>query len=47
MAIPEPEIFWGLLAVDPDVAEPVAVVALCEASLGSLCFSLYNNVAYW
>jgi hypothetical protein len=44
MAIPEPEIFWGLLAVDPDVAEPLATVARCEADLVSSCFYLYNDV---
>jgi hypothetical protein len=34
-----------LLAVDPDVAEPLTAVALCEAGLDFVCFDLYNNVA--
>jgi len=42
---PTLETSCGLLAVDPDVAEPLAVVALCEASLHFVCFDLYNDVA--
>jgi hypothetical protein len=30
--------------VDPDVAEPLAVVALCEAGLDFVCFDLYDDV---
>jgi hypothetical protein len=44
MAIPAPEASWGLLAVDPDVSESLAVVALCEAGRSSLCFNLYYDV---
>jgi hypothetical protein len=40
MAIPTPESSWGLLAVDPDVAEMLAVVAPCEASLGFVSFNI-------
>jgi hypothetical protein len=39
------ETSWGLLAVDPDVAEPLAVVAVCEAGPGFKYFDLYNDVA--
>jgi hypothetical protein len=38
MANPAPEASWGLLAVDPDVAKPLAVVALFEAGLGFVMF---------
>jgi len=31
MAIPAPDASCELLAVDPDVAEPLTVVALCKA----------------
>jgi hypothetical protein len=44
MATTTPEISWGLLAVDPDVAKGKAAVALSEAGLHFVCFSLYNNV---
>jgi hypothetical protein len=40
-----PETFWRLLALDPDVAEPLVVVALYEAGLRFVRFGLYNNVA--
>jgi hypothetical protein len=30
--------------VDPDVAEPLKVEALCDADLGFLCSNLYNDV---
>jgi len=43
-AIPAPEAYRGLLAVDSDVAEPLAVVPLGEAGLGFVCFDLYNDV---
>jgi hypothetical protein len=38
VATPAPETSWGLLAVDPSVTEPLAVVALCEAGLSFVCF---------
>jgi hypothetical protein len=34
MATPATETSWGLLAVDPDMTEPLSAVALCEAGLG-------------
>jgi len=37
MVLGAPETSWGLLEVDPDVAEPLPVAVLCEASLSSLC----------
>jgi len=33
MASPESKTSWGLLAVNPDVAEPLAVATLGEAGL--------------
>jgi hypothetical protein len=35
---------WGLFAVDSDVAETLAVVALRKASLGLICFDFEENV---
>jgi hypothetical protein len=34
----------GAVAVDQDVAEALAVVALCKVSLGFVCFEFYNDV---
>jgi hypothetical protein len=44
IVIPTPETSWGLLAVDPDVDEQLAVLALRYAGLGPVRFSLYDNV---
>jgi len=44
MASTAPETSWGLLAVDPYVAEPVAVVALWEAVLCLVSFDFYDDV---
>jgi hypothetical protein len=45
MATSAPQTSWELLAVDPDVAETLAVVAVFEAGQGFVFFDLYNNVA--
>jgi len=42
-ATPTSETSCGLPAVDPDVAEQLAV-ALCEVGPGFICFDLYNDV---
>jgi hypothetical protein len=44
MATLAPETFWGLLAMDSDVTEPLAVAALCEVGLVFVCFDLYYEV---
>jgi hypothetical protein len=44
MATPVPDAPWGLLAVDPGMAERLEVVVLCEVGLSFVCFSLYNDV---
>jgi len=44
MAIPAPDTHWELLALDQDVAEPLAVAALCEVGLALVCFNLYSDV---
>jgi hypothetical protein len=44
MVTPVPGIFWGLLAVDQNVAEPLTVAAVCEVSLGFVYFDLYIEV---
>jgi hypothetical protein len=44
MVNPAQETSWGLLAVDLSVAEPLAALQLCEASLDFVCFELYNEV---
>jgi hypothetical protein len=44
MVSPAPETSWGLLAVDPDVVEQLAVIALHEATLGLVCFDLHNDI---
>jgi hypothetical protein len=43
MATLAPETSRWLLAADPGVAEPLAVVALSEASLDFVCFNLHND----
>jgi ABC-type multidrug transport system permease subunit len=43
MATPMPQTSW-LLAVDPDAAEALVIVAMCVASLGIVCSDLYNDV---
>jgi hypothetical protein len=42
MATPAKETPWGLLSVDPDMAEMLHIVALCEAGL-RLCKLPPNN----
>jgi hypothetical protein len=44
LATPATETSLGLLTVNPHVAEPLGLVALCEAALGFVCFDLYNDV---
>jgi hypothetical protein len=45
VAPPTPQAARGLPAVRLDMAELLAVVTLCQASLGSVCLHLDNNVA--
>jgi hypothetical protein len=45
VAPPTPQAARGFLAVRPDMAELLAVVTLCQASLSSVCLQLDNNVA--
>jgi hypothetical protein len=45
MAAPAPQTTGRLFAVCPDVAELLAVVALRESALGSICLHPDNNVA--
>jgi hypothetical protein len=44
MATAAPETFWGLLAMEPDMSEPLPAVALCEAGLAFVCLHLYDGV---
>jgi hypothetical protein len=44
MAIPAPETSLGLVTVDPDVTESLAVVAIHETGLCLICFDFYNDV---
>jgi hypothetical protein len=45
VAAPAPQTTWRLLTVCPDVAELLAVVALCEAALGPVCLHPDHYVA--
>jgi hypothetical protein len=41
---PAPDTSWGLLALDPDVADTLTVVAVLTVSLGPIGFDFVDNV---